>query len=588
MPVRSADPDTDDVGRFNRLSASQANTWDDCPRLWFYQNKMRLKFPQTPPLFLGRAVEECVCRVLMESPGLVFPNAPLDVMANGADKLLPLFDDEISEDFMSWCESRVDIHWPKIRDEMHEEWSKDARKAGNWHDYSMDDYRDMCVTALKMHMDEVVDCCNTISDSELNDWRNGSRLEIPAPDGRQDSGPHPLAKQGDCTMVEAWEIARPWFVDPDAPQFSLNAVHPDHWFQGEYDLVYRHGGKIRIMDLKASRGGGDRSGNYIEQLRIYAMLWSITHDGQIPDNLEIWYLGVGVRKTVSVPTEIEIQEMESKLQDLWHEIKGSDVTIEDCPPIPRKLRGFAEGGVKIEDPESSRCDTCDWSALCPNGTGDDDLPSGGTHQPPGDLKEYDLTAFQNLVPRVNIFAEVFSVTNIPEKAPNITIEKDGGFAFVRIIAEESEGVLTYSENLQKGDTVRLIGVIPSTNWKGELQLKVDPYARVEKADSSEDGDIGLFDFRARWNIVGRVAYTTFKSGIGKNGKPWARKGLVLLDETSRVTVEGWDNSWPSIYNTLQQGDEVALLNVSLDAWAIDVKANLEKGSTMHIISRSTD
>ena len=146
----------------------------------------------------------------------------------------------------------------------------------------------------------------------------------------------------------------------------------------------------------------------------------------------------------------------------------------------------------------------------------------------------------------------------------------------------------YSENLEKGDTVRLIGVIPSTNWKGELQLKVDPYARVEKADSSEDGDIGLFDFRARWNIVGRVAYTTFKSGIGKNGKPWARKGLVLLDETSRVTVEGWDNSWPSIYNTLQQGDEVAILNVSLDAWAMDVKANLEKGSTMHIISRSTD
>ena len=56
---------------------------------------------QTPPLFLGRAVEECVCRVLMESPGLVFPTAPLDVMSNGADNLLPLFDDElIPKDFM--------------------------------------------------------------------------------------------------------------------------------------------------------------------------------------------------------------------------------------------------------------------------------------------------------------------------------------------------------------------------------------------------------------------------------------------------------------------------------------------------------
>ncbi|MGB2277116.1 MAG: PD-(D/E)XK nuclease family protein [Candidatus Poseidoniaceae archaeon] len=588
MPVRSADPETDEVGRFNRLSASQANTWEDCPRLWYYQNKMRLKFPQTPPLFLGRAVEECVCRVLIESPGLVFANAPLDVMKNGADNLLPLFDDEVPNDFLGWCESRVNVHWPKIRDEMHEEWSKDARKSGNWHDYDMDVYREMCVTALRMHMDEVMDCKNSISDSELTEWREGKRFAIPAPDGRVKEGSHPLARIGECSLVEAWEIARPWFVDPDAPQFSLNAVHPEHWFQGEYDLVYRHGGRIRIMDLKASRGGGDRSGNYVEQLRIYAMLWSITHEGQIPEALEVWYLGVGVRKEVTVPNAEEIDILEQKLSDLWHEIKGSEVTIEDCPPIPRALRGFGEGGVKIEDPDESRCATCDWSALCPNGTGDDDLPSGGVHQPPGDLKEYDLTAFADLVPRVSIFAEVFSVTNVPDKPPNITIEKDGGFAFVRIVAEESEGILTYSENLQKGDTVRLVDVVPSTNWKGELQLKVDPYARVEKAEYSEDGDIGLFDFRARWNIVGRVAYTTFKSGIGKNGKPWARKGLVLLDETSRVTVEGWDNSWPSIYNTLQQGDEVAILNVSLDAWAVDVKANLEKGSTIHVISRAAD
>lgn len=588
MPVRSADPETDEVGRFNRLSASQANTWEDCPRLWYYQNKMRLKFPQTPPLFLGRAVEECVCRVLMESPGLVFASAPLDVMKNGVDNLLPLFDDELPNDFLEWCDARVNVHWPKIRDEMHQEWSKDARKSGNWHDYDMDVYRKMCVTALKMHMDEVIDCKNNITESELSEWRDGKRFAIPAPDGRENQGRHPLARSGACTTVEAWEIARPWFVDPDAPQFSLNAVHPEHWFQGEYDLVYRHGGRIRIMDLKASRGGGDRSGNYVDQLRIYAMLWSKTHGGQIPDSLEVWYLGVGVRKQVPIPNAEEINALEQKLNDLWHEIKGSEVTIEDCPPIPRAMRGFGEGGVKIEDPGETRCSTCDWSGLCPNGTGDDDLPSGGVHQPPGDLKEYDLVAFSDLVPRVSIFAEVFSVTNVPDKAPNITIEKDGGFAFVRIISEQSEGVLTYPETVKKGDTVRLIDVIPSTNWKGELQLKVDPHARVEKAESSEEGDIGLFDFRARWNIIGRVAYTTFKSGIGKNGKPWARKGLVLIDETSRVTVEGWDNSWPSVYNTLQQGDEVAILNVSLDAWAIDVKANLEKGSSMHIISRSTD
>ena len=588
MPVQVADTETDDIGPFNRLSASQANTWDDCPRLWWYQNKMRLKFPQTPPLFLGRAVEECVCRVLMESPGIVFNTAPADVLSNGADHLLPLFDDELPPDFIEWCEARVDTHWPSIRDEMHAEWNKDARKAGNWHEYSMDAYRDMCVSALRMHMDEVNDCKQSVSESELNDWRNGIRPDIPAPDGRQTTGPNPLAKTGKCTLVEAWEIARPWFVDPDAPTFSLNVIHPEHWFQGEYDLVYRHGGQTRIMDLKASRGGGDRSGNYVEQLRIYAMLWSITHGGVIPDALEIWYAGVGVRKSIEPPTAQEIEELESKLNDLWQEIKGTEVTIEDCPPIPRAVRGYSEGGVKIEDPAQSRCSTCDWAGLCPNGSGDDDLPDGGQHQPPGDIKVYDLTPFGELKPRVNIFCEAFSVTTIPESPPNITIEQDGGFAFVRIMAEESAGVLTYPEGIVKGDKLRLVGVVPSTNWKGELQLKVDPHARIEKASNAEDGDVGLFDFQARWNVAGRVAYTTYKSGVSKNGKPWARKGIVLLDDSGRIAVEGWDNAWPSIFNTLKQGDEIAVLNVSLDAWAIDVKANLEKGSALHVLSRANE
>ncbi|MBT4066613.1 MAG: hypothetical protein HOE76_05275 [Euryarchaeota archaeon] len=588
MPVQIADAESDNIGPFNRLSASQANTWDDCPRLWWYQNKMRLKFPQTPPLFLGRAVEECVCRVLMESPGIVFNTAPADVLSKGADHLLPLLDNELPSDFMAWCASRVDAHWPGIRDAMHAEWSKDARKSGNWHEYSMDTYRDMCVTALGMHMDEVTECKDTVSQEELTQWRDGDRPTIPAPDGRKNTGPHPLANSGDCTLVEAWEIARPWFVDPDAPQFSLNVIHPEHWFQGEYDLVYRNGGKIRIMDLKASRGGGDRSGNYVEQLRIYAMLWSITHNGQIPDALEVWYAGVNVRKVIQPPSSQEIESLESKLSDLWQEIKGSEITIDDCPPIPRPVRGYSEGGVKIDDPEEPRCSTCDWASLCPNGTGDDDLPDGGQHQPPGDIKVYELTPFGKLKPRVNIFCEVFSVTQVPEKPPNLTIQQDGGFAFVRIMVGESEGELTYPAELEKGDKLRLIGVVPSTNWKGELQLKVDPHARIEKASEAEDGDIGLFEFQARWNVVGRIAYTTYKSGVSKNGKPWARKGIVLLDESGRIAVEGWDNAWPSIFNTLKQGDEIAVLNTSLDAWAIDVKANLEKGSTLHVISRADD
>ena len=240
MPVSTIDTDKDHVGPYNRLSASQVNTWRECPRIWWYQNKLRLKFAQTPPLFLGRAVEECVTRVLLESPGLVAKNAPTTVMKGGADTLLPLYDDEIEKDLRVWYLSRVEAYWPDICEQMQKEWNSNPRKGGNWHDYSMQDYLDMCLTALEMHFEEVLTLQKSISNNELSDWRDGKTHDIRSPDRRIQSGPHPLANTGECDIIEAWDIARPWFVDPDLEPFSQNAIHPGYWFQGEYGLVYRH------------------------------------------------------------------------------------------------------------------------------------------------------------------------------------------------------------------------------------------------------------------------------------------------------------------------------------------------------------
>ena len=86
----------------------------------------------------------------------------------------------------------------------------------------------------------------------MSNWRSGTREHWPTPDGYgyTINGRHPLAKQGKVTILEAWEIARPWFVEPEAGQFSMNAIHPNHWFQGEYDLVYRWNGSIKLSTLK--------------------------------------------------------------------------------------------------------------------------------------------------------------------------------------------------------------------------------------------------------------------------------------------------------------------------------------------------
>ena len=69
------------VGPYRRLSASQINLWDACPRQWFFEKVRRLKIAQTPPLHLGRAVEAAVCMTLRESPGLIVAGAPHDVLS---------------------------------------------------------------------------------------------------------------------------------------------------------------------------------------------------------------------------------------------------------------------------------------------------------------------------------------------------------------------------------------------------------------------------------------------------------------------------------------------------------------------------
>ena len=83
MPVHMAEKERDTVGPYNRMSASQANTYEACPRLWFYQKVYRFKMPQIPVLFVGRAVEEAICSVLRESPGFVSANASPHALGSG-------------------------------------------------------------------------------------------------------------------------------------------------------------------------------------------------------------------------------------------------------------------------------------------------------------------------------------------------------------------------------------------------------------------------------------------------------------------------------------------------------------------------
>ena len=608
MPATIVDQDNDVVGPYNRLSASQVNSFQSCPRLWFYEKNLHFKFPQVPVLFVGRAVEDAFCRMLRESPGLISSNASHDTISriplddNGQpdrnsdevwpsqrilplpDKLLPKSISEIRD----WAISRIDAHLPVSLEEMRVEWNKDERKAGDWSDVDPNYCREMCINGIDMHLKELESCMENIDENTLKFWRNGHREEWPSPDGFGFSleGTHPLANNSKITLLEAWEISRPWFVDPDAANFSLNAIHPDFWFQGEYDLVYRWNGKIKIVDLKASLGKGDRSGDYVKQLRMYAMLWWVTHEKkELVSDLEVWYLGANKVKIIDNPTESELEEMEKELNLLWKELKSVDISIENFPPSPSPVRGFLEGGVKTDPPSEKRCDRCDWSKICPGGSGNDEFPAHKSFTVPGNITPIEVTPINDLDPRLTIVCDVFSVFDSKNKRPSITISQGKSMAKIDILVDKhQDGQRPWPEQISKGDRIMIENAVVTVNWKGELVLKIDPLGMISKTQKEIVEHSDLMEFRARWNVVGKMIYKFDKKGVGRNGKQWHRKGIMIMDPSGSMKISGWANDWGSQYDMSQMGDLVLIANTGIDAWATQVRGDISRNSKIQIIS----
>ena len=608
MPATIVDQDNDVVGPYNRLSASQVNSFQSCPRLWFYEKNLHFKFPQVPVLFVGRAVEDAFCRMLRESPGLISSNASHDTISripldgNGqpdrnsdevwpSQRILPLPDKLLPKsisDIRDWAISRIDAHLPVSLEEMRIEWNKDERKAGDWSDVDPNYCREMCINGIDMHLKELESCMENIDENTLKLWRNGHREEWPSPDGFGFSleGTHPLANNSKITLLEAWEISRPWFVDPDAANFSLNAIHPDFWFQGEYDLVYRWNGRIKIVDLKASLGKGDRSGDYVKQLRMYAMLWWVTHEKkELVSDLEVWYLGANKVKIIDNPTESELEEMEKELNLLWKELKSVDISIENFPPSPSPVRGFLEGGVKTDPPSEKRCDRCDWSKICPGGSGNDEFPADKSFTVPGNITPIEVTPINDLDPRLTIVSDVFSVFDSKNKRPSITISQGKSMAKIDILVDKhQDGQRPWPEQISKGDRIMIENAVVTVNWKGELVLKIDPLGMISKTQKEIVEHSDLMEFRARWNVVGKMIYKFDKKGVGRNGKQWHRKGIMIMDPSGSMKISGWANDWGTQYDMSQMGDLVLIANTGIDAWATQVRGDISRNSKIQIIS----
>ena len=607
MPVTDVVLEDDSVGPYDRLSSSQVNTYRSCKRMWFYEKVLKLKILQIPVLYVGRAVEEAICRTLKESPSLMLKtaseltlsNIPID--ENGkpsrdssakwpANRIIPLPIEKRPnsiDELENWALARLEIHLPTALENARKDWARQERKSGDWSEVKYDYCLEMCLNGIRFHLNEVNICFNTVNDATLADWRQGKRDHWPAPDGYGYHlvGKHSLSVTGPVTIAEAWEIARPWFVEPESENFSMNAIHPDYWFQGEYDIVYRWDGNIKIVDIKASKGIGDRSGDYVEQLRMYAMLWWTTHDKQETiDDLEIWYLGANVKKSVISPTIDEMSKMESELNQLYLDIKFQTPSIEKCAASPMPLRGFSEGGISTIAPVGMiRCDRCVWQSICEGGSGDEYSLGENEFNIPGLVSQINTVDIKDLNVRFNLEVVVDSINYPEDKPPEMKVSQANNRARVDFLASKNqEGKPTYPQSLNKGQKIFLKNVILTSNFKGELTIKVDPLAEVLVSGEGLEFQ-SLLEFRARWNIAGMLAYKYERRGIGRSGREWHRKGMEILNENNSIKVSGSANDCGHQYEMAEEGSYVLLANIELDAWANQIKGQIGRNSRAHLL-----
>jgi len=609
LPVLRPDLINKDIDPYRRLSASQVIGWKSCPRLWYYNWEVRLKGPLPPQIIRGNAAEACICRVLRESPVIISPDSP-DLLISPltdegipdlknkenwiAPRLTPRSEEEWPSDrsaIMEWAVSRVDCHLDRCWTEAVADWERSPNRSGSLDDVSIEECRLMVIEGIRMHLDEVENCVNMNGGGLLDDWRRGEvRPVIPAPDGfpGEWNSPHPSARNsGHVTWCEAWEIARPWFVDPDGKSFSESTCHPEGWFQGEYDIVYRWDGNIRIIDIKASVGAGDRSYGYLEQLRLYAWLWWETHgrEDQV-SSIAIWYLGAGSVKEVKLPNITEMGEYNNQLKDLYQMIRASSPDLSECPAMPSPLRYFEAGGIPanppIDEDPNARCRGCDYRGICENSDHDIELTTENRIERFGHA--WPITPLGEIRPRSDAVGEVIGLTGPilnEDGTIDVRFRLQEGYDRALVKPSYHGGLKKVTRSLSEGSRVKISNATTSI-WRGEVNIELDEKSEITIAN---DDDLApILDIETRVNIVARIwSIDAFPDGEGIR-----RWSATLIDATGTAAVVAFKQFIPISASAVKRGDTIAVLNGEKGEWSGRPQVKVGPGTKVVIFSHADE
>jgi len=610
VPVQIVDDDALLISKFERLSATSLIQYEGCPRSWYLRRVEYLKGPSVPAMMRGHIVESTVCRVLRESPAVVTSDANWDVLSSPIDedgrpdrnsveswpapKLPSQKPITNIEALREWAYSRAAIHLTNVKDGHVASFEDDPMAIGSGEDLDDEKMLSMTLATIDFHLDEVKRCLDENGGPTLDEWRKGKRPEWPPPDGFpfKWSEPHPSVSEGGCTLMEAWEVARPWFVDPDAATFSLGTVHPEHWFWGEYDFVYSWDGTISIIDLKAAMGNNDRSAGYVKQLEIYAWLWWSTHgESERVEDLRIWYAGAPQIKVIQAPDERRLNEIDSELREAYDTLFKNRGAEDEFPATPSKVQLFENGGTHIgEDPDPlARCKSCDHATICPSAENRGSLPEIDRLDHAG--KKWPITNSTDLVTRVDLCGEVNGLLT-PIK------DSDGGIEIKFYLQQGVDRIevkncfipkpRAISRRIKNGVFIRIKNGRP-TEWNYNPSIELDNESTVEIIEPSERDGEDIVGLITAGSVVGRVMTirdTTWQKNRTASGKPKWR--FTMQDGTGRIDVVAYSFAVPISAPSIQPGDEIAILNGVYSEFFGRPEIKFQKNTRLVILKRRDD
>ena len=324
-------------------------------------------------------------------------------------------------------------------------------------------------------------------------------------------------------------------------------------------MVYRWTGKPSVIDIKASKGKGDRSGGYIEQLRLYAWLWWETHNrAEEVESLGIWYLGPGSVKEVPLPTPEELTQYGDDLKDVYNLLHANDPQMEDCPAEPSPLRYFDEGGKPSKTPIDpnplARCVRCDLRGVCENGDHDLELPMEDRIERFGHA--WPITHMGSLKTRVDATGTVSEIRG-PRLEDDGSIELSfkllDGYDRAKVRPSRYGSPRSVTRSISNDCRVMVRNAIPSV-WRGEMILELDEKSSISLAE--EDDSEPIVEIETRASIVGRIwSVDAFPTGVGVS-----RWSVTLLDKSGIAGAVAFKQFIPVTAASMGRGDEIAILN----------------------------